>query len=680
MKAPAGTFWIGGEHPFDLHEVYLDFRADLTLAQAPASAILRLTADSRYRLWINGQPVGYGPERSWPGAMAVDAHDVSTWLRAGANAIAVQVYGPGYSHFSYVHRAACGLLAWLEVEGVAVLCSDASWRVRRDPAFDAGVRRVSIYGSGVEDRDLRRASNWQTDPSGDWAPARILQPPQGPIWGSLRPRATPQPIQTRRALTTPWQTRLGPSRGAGACPDPHAVLRAVFAASVPAAVPDRLPAGQAASWIFDLGHSQTCLAAAEITARGGETLLISFAEKLRDGALVLPDPETYCRMRPTDRFILRPGRQRAEGFTPRGARYLVFQLEGADLDPAPVFSISSQTYPLQEHALPDLGAADLNAVAAMCRRTTRACLQDGFVDSIWRESSQWLGDAVPQAFALAAVSDDPRPLRFALEMAAQGAEPGGFLPSILPGDVPAYAVTDYTFSWVELLQLYTHHPGARDSAEVLDRLWPCLTRLLRLWQDSLIEGVLHNPAGRRLFLDWSPMERTQPNLTLNLRYLHALRLATGLADLCGQPDPWTDQAQALARRLAASHWTPQGWRESPGGAPASQLALALLILTGLATGDEAGALADRIVARSLDPDDVHWPGKLVLASPFMHHYVFAALDLLGRRDAIRQIIALRWGRWAAAGEPTTWENWDISFPDGSACHGFSAHPLGWLVR
>jgi hypothetical protein len=30
------------------------------------------------------------------------------------------------------------------------------------------------------------------------------------------------------------------------------------------------------------------------------------------------------------------------------------------------------------------------------------------------------------------------------------------------------------------------------------------------------------------------------------------------------------------------------------------------------------------------------------------------------------------------GRPNTPENWSIDFPDGSACHGFSAHPLGWL--
>jgi hypothetical protein len=77
-------------------------------------------------------------------------------------------------------------------------------------------------------------------------------------------------------------------------------------------------------------------------------------------------------------------------------------------------------------------------------------------------------------------------------------------------------------------------------------------------------------------------------------------------------------------------------------------------------------------------DSVNAPGKLVLASPFMHLYVFKALAKVGQRDAIVNIIRARWGRWAEAGEPTTWENWNVDFPDGSICHGFSAHVLRWL--
>lgn len=661
MKPPEGVVWIGSDHAFDLHEAYLNFRADLDW-QGGAAA-LNITADSRYRLWVNGAFIARGPERSWPGAMAVDRIDLTPHLRSGDNALAVQVYSPGYSHFAYLHRAAHGLLAWVEVAGTPVLKTDRSWHVRRDPSWTPVVPRVSIYGTGVEDRDMALATDWQTAPPAGWAQARIVQPPEGPIWASLRPRATPPLREETRRLGTPWQTRLGPTPKRG--PDPHADLRAGFGEAAP--IPAVIPESQTATWIFDLGHSQTCLAVVDLTARGGEVLRLSYAEKLRDGALLLSDPATYCRMRPTDRFTLRPGRQRVEGFTLRGARFLVVQLDGAGLAPEPSFRVTAQAYPLQERPLPDLGDPVLSAIARMCRTTVLACLQDGFVDSIWRESSQWLGDVVPEAAALMALSDDPRPLRFALTMAAEGAEDSGFLPSILPGDVPAYAVTDYNFSWVEALALYADHPGAEDAGAVLDHLWPSLTRMLDHFESRLTDGLLHNPPGRRLFLDWSPQSRDEPSLTLNLRYLHALRLAAALAERTGRQGPWAGRAARLGAAL-------RSLRE----APVAQLDMALLILTGLAENPQA--LADRIVARSLDLTDAPLPGQPVLASPFMHHYLFQALDLLGRRDDIRAIIAARWGRWALAGEPTTWENWDISFPDGSACHGFSAHPLYWLTR
>jgi hypothetical protein len=122
------------------------------------------------------------------------------------------------------------------------------------------------------------------------------------------------------------------------------------------------------------------------------------------------------------------------------------------------------------------------------------------------------------------------------------------------------------------------------------------------------------------------------------------------------------------------------WFENTEGAPASQLGLALLLLTGVISGKQATPVADAIISRSLDIDDTSPPGKLILASPFMHHYVFLGLEAAGRSNAVLAIIRARWGRWAMAGEPTCWENWSVDFPDGSKCHGFSAHPLGWIRR
>ena len=185
---PEGAVWIGSDHPFDLAEVYINFRRDLVLEKAPKKARFVLTADSRYKLWINGTYVARGPARSWPDAMALDDLDIAPYLRAGPNHLAVQVYGPGYSHFAYVHRAAMGWIGWLDIDGELML-SDRHWHVKRDASYSALVPRVSIYGTGVEQRDLRLASDWQTEAATDWAQARVVQPPHGPIWADLVARS-----------------------------------------------------------------------------------------------------------------------------------------------------------------------------------------------------------------------------------------------------------------------------------------------------------------------------------------------------------------------------------------------------------------------------------------------------------------------------------------------------------
>lgn len=696
ITPPEGAFWIGPAHPFDLHEAYLNFRADVHLEAAPRKARLFISADSRYRLWLNGFLVGGGPERSWPWSMAVDEHDVSglindkpetraTFLQTGKNAIAVQVYSPGYSHFAYVHRGACGLICWLEVDGRVVAHSDPGWSVQRDKRHAARVARISIYGTGVEDCDEGAGPEdrfWTlADPQG-WDKARIVQVAEGPIWQGLRRRRTPQPLTEDRLLASPWQMRIAPSLPASA--DPHEDLRQLIKTSHQVDHLGALPEGMTGIWIFDLGETRLGTARLRIQSLGSERILICYAEKLRGGDVLLSDPETYCRMRPTDRFTL-PGRTDVphaqdlhthwvEGFALRGARYVIFAVDGCRHDPAPRFAVRLPRYSLAERPLPDL-PPPLNAIAEMCRRTTLSCLQDGFVDGVWRESSLWLGDAVAQDWALRAISDDQRPLLFTIDMAAEGVDAEGLLPSVLPGEVPAYAVTDYNFSWVELLAGCASHPGIFDAEAIWRRHWGVLQGMLARFATLRgADGLIRNPPGRRLFLDWSGMDRGEPNLTLNLRYLHALRLALGMAGQLGLQEPWGGEAEALAQAIQRQRG-PEGWRERPGGAEASQLALAFLILTGLSEAPEA--MADRIVERSLAALDAQGPA---LASPFMHHYLFQALHALGRDADIRAIIAHRWGEWVAAGDVTCRENWSIDFPDGSAAHGFSAHPLGWLSR
>src|SRR5690606_36492062 len=105
----------------------------------------------------------------------------------------------------------------------------------------------------------------------------------------------------------------------------------------------------------------------------------------------------YCRVRLTDRFALRAGGQVLESFNLRGGRYVLFALSGpANPDLRLRFHVRAVEYPLAVDRPLRLDDPDLQAVVDLCERTFRACLQDGFVDSTWRESSQWVGDALPQ--------------------------------------------------------------------------------------------------------------------------------------------------------------------------------------------------------------------------------------------------------------------------------------------
>jgi hypothetical protein len=697
LSPPSSAVWIGSDHPFDLHEAYLCFRRELHLEQQPDRAELSISADSRYKLWVNGRFVARGPARSYPHAQSVDRLEIAEYLQPGVNVLAAQVYQPGYSHFAYTHRAAAGLLAWLECDGKTLLATDISWRTRRDRSFAEQVPRVSIYGSGVEQRDLALDEDWQSlayDDSG-WAAARVVAPARGYPWIGLEPRKLPLLVERELPI------RLIEMRRGPAIPDPdaHLALRHSWISAVSYALePDAQgwfsaapAAGEALFWLFDLGRDYIGQGWAEFVGAGGkEQLSVSYAEKVRDGQLVISDPQTYCRVRLTDGFDLRAGDQRAETFALRGGRYLMFQLIGPAAPGLRLrFGARVAEYPLEvarELRMPD---PLLAGVVAICENTLRACLLDGFVDCAWRESSQWIGDALPQALIMASMSDDLRPLRRAIEMAAQGAYPDGVLPSVPPGEVHAYTVVDYNFTWVELLKLYHDLSGdpstsSGHGAAFVETMWPTLVKLLdRFDQDRDAAGLLISQPGRRLFLDWAPLSRAEPSAVYNLHYLLALRAAADLAMARGEfeaAEVWKRRAAELCGAARAAFWQAGAWYDDRERTTRSQLAAALAVLAGATRPEEEQKLLTAVACRSLDQDDAPAHDKLVLASPFMHHYIFEALRRRGRSEEVVEIIRRRWGRWVEHGEPTAWENWNVDFPDGSRCHAFSAHPRYHLSK
>ena len=66
--------------------LYVYFRRTFDLTAAPREALAHVSADGRYRLFVNGAYVGRGPARCEPLFQYVDTHDLAPYLRAGAAA------------------------------------------------------------------------------------------------------------------------------------------------------------------------------------------------------------------------------------------------------------------------------------------------------------------------------------------------------------------------------------------------------------------------------------------------------------------------------------------------------------------------------------------------------------------------------------------------------------------
>lgn len=137
--------WICfGDPSMDHVDSRFAFRKRLELATPPKSALVRVTADARYQLWVNGQMVSRGPARGFPWAQPYDEHDLAPFLLPGTNWIAAKVYqfGDGSGAFGqstrgngvYASTGRTGLLIEGEVIGrdgkATPIRTDTTWQAR----------------------------------------------------------------------------------------------------------------------------------------------------------------------------------------------------------------------------------------------------------------------------------------------------------------------------------------------------------------------------------------------------------------------------------------------------------------------------------------------------------------------------------------------------------------------
>ncbi len=162
--SPATWIWFPSGRT--LANTFVLFRRELTLPARPQRAAGWITADSRYRLTVNGQRVQWGPAPCDPRSLDVDPVDLTHFLRPGANVLGVEVLYYGMGEGTWV-AGKPGLLCRFDIthdDGhVEQVCSGDSWQCCLDRAHRPGQYKRWFLRALQEEFDARlHPHGWDT--------------------------------------------------------------------------------------------------------------------------------------------------------------------------------------------------------------------------------------------------------------------------------------------------------------------------------------------------------------------------------------------------------------------------------------------------------------------------------------------------------------------------------------
>ncbi len=707
--------WIWRSGAEDDKNSYAYFRRTFELDAVPGTAPVRVTADSRYQLYVNGICAERGPARSEPAFQAYDELDIAPLLKPGGNVLAALVHHIGESTSFYVPGKPGFLLDVVAGVSDASLGTDAQWKAitaadfAREPS-----RRINGALEFNEVRDARLTPLDWTEPEFDdsaWPCAVVVGEVGCEPWTSLVARETPP---QRRTLVPAagyryvgvWQEKSGTVTTS----DVRAIvghrrrwplpLDRDTAISKPdgRGVPPRsidldtkpLPAdglkiapGQFA--VIDIGQIAAGHITLEVTAQAGQALDVVHGEYC-DGY----GGPRICEY--SDRYIARDGRQRWEMFEKRGFRFLTIDVRGGS-EPVTIHfaGVLFSSYPIKwrEFACSD---ARLNEIWRLSAYTTQLTMEDAYTDCQSRERGQWWGDARVETLENYYCFGDFDLARRGILQMFRSQEPDGKVRAFVPTRADCYIPT-WSLCWPTSVRDYHLFSGDTD---LLRQLFPAIRKSVEYYDQWLKDGLLGN-TGQWNFIDWTPVEVGDVNAALNAFYYGALvavsEIAEAIGDAAGKAE-YDRRAAECKASFDRAFWSDEfgayvdclkdGGRQSVAvGQPANCLAI------HFGVADEARI--DTILATVFDPDKVmlpyHWTQLGTInydelrgvvmpsGSPYMSFYVVDALRKAGRHDQALDYIRDKWGIMLEEGDTATREMWQQQTGcSSSRAHGWSAAP------
>lgn len=160
MNGFRGSWIWTGEEDLGENKV-VRFHKEVTLKD-PRDVEIRISADTRYVLSVNGEEVGRGPIRSTLARWFFDTYSLDGYLKDGTNLLEFRVWDYGWSTYQTIaHRG--GLIFDLLQGGEVIACSDHTVLCAREKAFRSRTVKRNVNLGFMECYDARQdmGLEWQ---------------------------------------------------------------------------------------------------------------------------------------------------------------------------------------------------------------------------------------------------------------------------------------------------------------------------------------------------------------------------------------------------------------------------------------------------------------------------------------------------------------------------------------
>ncbi|HZZ58308.1 MAG TPA: alpha-L-rhamnosidase C-terminal domain-containing protein [Opitutaceae bacterium] len=668
----------------------LHFRRTWVLPAAPSSYWVRVSADNRFLLHVNGRRVGEGPARADLAHWRYERFDLAPYLRPGANVIAATVWNFGILAPLAQMSDRTAFLLESEAASPLDISTPAGWQVE----IEAGRRALprppdfprQYWAAGPGEQLDAGAFDWAWD-----------QPGSGPAWTaadspmreevfaaeSSRAHSADETGDNSWGLT---EDRLPPMEYAAA--SPGRVVRVDGGppdlARFPGA-PVTVPAAAHVHLLFDRRTLFTAFPELTVSGGRGARIRLTYAEALVDAQGRKGDRDAIAGRRAVglqDLFLPDGGERRT--FRPlwwRAWRYLDCEIDTAEA-PLTLDSLRAWEtgYPFRARARFDSGDPGLARIWDISWRTARVNAHETYSDTPYYEQLQYIGDTRIQALISFAVADDDRLARQALEAFAASRLPCGLTQSRYPSSLPQIIPT-FSLLWVGMVHdWWMNRP---DPAPARDALPGIRAVLAWFGEHERPDGLL----GRLpwwSFIDWLPSGELPTygaggeSCTTTLEYLGALEDAADLEGHLGDPrQAREDRDRADRIRIGLRR---RGWNsargllaDNPDQLQFSQQTNVLAVLYDVIPPERRRDVLRRMLA--IAPGSIR-PDGVLSASYYFRFYLARALEHAGMADDYlaslqpwRDLLALHFSTWP-----------EIPGNTRSDSHGWSAHPIYDLLR